>query len=84
MVKKASSEYVIGLRKTIANKKTIIGKYDLNNEGSSDMYNKGGNMLHTLRQVVDNDQKWRMILRKMNKKFYHQTVTTHQIEAFSE
>jgi len=80
--KKASSEYVIGLRKTIANKKTIIGKYDLNNEGSSDMYNKGGNMLHTLRQLVDNDQKWRMILRKMNKKFYHQTVTTHQIEAF--
>ena len=80
--KKASSEYVIGLRKTIANKKTIIGKYDLNNEGSSDMYNKGGNMLHTLRQVVNNDQKWRMILRKMNKKFYHQTVTTHQIEAF--
>ena len=82
--KKASSEYVIGLRKTIANKKTIIGKYDLNNEGSSDMYNKGGNMLHTLRQVVNNDQKWRMILRKMNKKFYHQTVTTNQIEAFSE
>ena len=80
--KKASSEYVIGLRKTIANKKTIIGKYDLNNEGSSDMYNKGGNMLHTLRQVVNNDQKWRMILRKMNKKFYHQTVTTNQIEAF--
>jgi aminopeptidase N len=80
--KKASSEYVIGLRKTIANKKTIIGKYDLNNEGSSDMYNKGGNMLHTLRQLVDNDQKWRMILRKMNKKFYHQTVTTNQIEAF--
>ena len=80
--KKASSEYVIGLRKTIANKKTIIGKYDLNNEGSSDMYNKGGNMLHTLRQLVNNDQKWRMILRKMNKKFYHQTVTTNQIEAF--
>jgi aminopeptidase N len=46
------------------------------------MYNKGGNMLHTLRQLVDNDQKWRMILRKMNKKFYHQTVTTNQIEAF--
>ena len=39
-------------------------------------------MLHTLRQLVDNDQKWRMILRKMNKKFYHQTVTTNQIEAF--
>jgi aminopeptidase N len=80
--KKASSEYVIGLRKSIANKKTIIGKYNLNNEGSGDMYNKGGNMLHTLRQLVDNDEKWRSILRKMNKVFYHQTVTTKQIEDF--
>ena len=79
---KASSEYVIGLRKGIANKKAIIGKYHLNNEGSSDMYNKGGNMLHTLRQLVDDDEKWRRVLRKMNKKFRHQTVTTHQIELF--
>jgi len=79
---KASSEYVIGLRKSITNKKPIIGKYDLNNEGSGDMYNKGGNMLHTLRQLVDNDEKWRAILRKMNKVFYHQTVTTAQIESF--
>ncbi|SDS31578.1 Peptidase family M1 [Polaribacter sp. KT25b] len=80
--KKASSEYIIGLRKSIANKKPIIGKYNVNNEGSGDMYNKGGNMLHTLRQLVDNDEKWRSILRKMNKTFYHQTVTTVQIENF--
>ena len=46
------------------------------------MYNKGGNMLHTLRQLIDNDKKWRSILRKMNKTFYHQTVTTAQIEDF--
>jgi aminopeptidase N len=80
--KKAASEYVIGLRKTIGNKTPIIGKYNLNNEGSSDMYNKGGNMLHTLRQLIDNDKKWRSILRKMSKTFYHQTVTTAQIEGF--
>jgi aminopeptidase N len=80
--KKAASEYVIGLRKKIGNKMPIIGKYNLNNEGSSDMYNKGGNMLHTLRQWIDNDEKWRLILRKMNKTFYHQTVTTAQIENF--
>ncbi|QVY64042.1 M1 family metallopeptidase [Polaribacter sp. Q13] len=80
--KKAAAEYVIGLRKTIGNKSTIIGQYNVNNEGSGDMYNKGGNMLHTLRQLVDNDEKWRSILRKMNKTFYHQTVTTAQIESF--
>ena len=80
--KKAASEYIIGLRKTIANTSPIIGKYNLNKEGSSDMYNKGGNMLHTLRQLIDNDEKWRLILRKMNAVFYHQTVTTKQIEDF--
>ena len=80
--KKAASEYVIGLRKTIANKTPIIGKYNVNKSGSSDMYNKGGNMLHTLRQLIDNDEKWRIILRKMNADFYHQTVTTKQIEDF--
>jgi aminopeptidase N len=80
--KKAASEYVIGLRKTIANKTPIIGKYHVNKSGSSDMYNKGGNMLHTLRQLIDNDEKWRLILRKMNAEFYHQTVRTKQIEDF--
>ena len=80
--KKAASEYVIGLRKTIANKIPIIGKYNVNKSGSSDMYNKGGNMLHTLRQLIDNDKKWRQILRTMNAEFYHQTVTTKQIEKF--
>ena len=80
--KKAASEYVIGLRKSIANKTPIIGKYHVNKSGSSDMYNKGGNMLHTLRQLIDNDEKWRLILRKMNAHFYHQTVRTKQIEDF--
>jgi hypothetical protein len=37
--------------------KPIIGKYDVNNEGSGDMYPKGANMLHTIRQLVNNDEK---------------------------
>jgi aminopeptidase N len=46
------------------------------------MYPKGGNMLHTLRQIVNNDEKWRNILRGLNSTFYHQTVTTKQIEDY--
>ena len=46
------------------------------------MYSKGGNMLHTLRQLVDDDEKWRKILRGLNSTFYHQTVTTKQIEDY--
>ncbi len=80
--KQASSEYVIGVRKNIANDSPIIGQYNVNSSGSADMYYKGANMLHTLRQLIDDDQKWRSILRGLNAEFYHQTVTTAQIEGY--
>ncbi|CAH8291006.1 peptidase M1-like protein [Mariniflexile fucanivorans] len=80
--KQAASEYVIGLRKNIKNDKPIIGHYNVNSEGSGDMYYKGANMLHTLRQLIKDDEKWRQLLRKMNLTFYHQTVTTQQIEDY--
>ncbi|WP_298534664.1 M1 family metallopeptidase [uncultured Algibacter sp.] len=80
--KEAASEYVIGTRKNIANDKPIIGNYNVNSEGSSDMYFKGSNMLHTIRQLVEDDKKWRDILQGLNTTFYHQTVTTEQIENY--
>lgn len=80
--KKASAEYVIGTRARILNDKPMIGNYDVNSEGSGDMYYKGANMLHTLRYWFNDDEKWRMILRKMHVQFYHQTVTSAQIEQF--
>ena len=78
----ASSEYVIGTRRGIGNKQKIIGEYNVNQKGSGDMYTKGANLLHTLRQLADNDEKWRQILRGLNKDFYHQTVETSQIEKY--
>lgn len=80
--KKAGSEYVLGCRKNISNDKPIIGIYNVNNEGSHDMYYKGGNMLHMLRQIVDNDEKWLSILRGINREFYHQVVKGSQIENY--
>jgi len=80
--KQACSEYVIGTRAKIRNDKPIIGPYDVNTEGSHDMYYKGANMLHTLRQVVDDDEKFRNMLRGLSLTFYHQTVTTQQVEKY--
>ena len=79
---KAGNEYIIGTRKAIRNDKPVIGVYNANREGSIDMYYKGANMIHTIRQVIDNDEKFREILIGLNKVFYHQTVTTQQIEEF--
>ncbi len=81
--KKAGKEYVIGTRKLIENKYPIIGFYNVNQPSSgSDKYYKGGNMLHTIRQIIKNDDKWRAILRGLNSQFYHQTVNTEQIEGY--
>ena len=77
-----AQDYVIGCRRLVSNDRPIIGTYDLNQEGSGDMYYKGGNMLHTIRHVVDDDHKWLSILRGLNKDFWHQTVTTEQIESY--
>ena len=80
--KPAGNEYVIGTRKGIQNDIPIIGIYNVNQEGSGDMYPKSGNMLHSIRQVINDDEKFRQILRGLNKTFYHQTVTTKQVEDY--
>ena len=78
----SADQYVIGTRVAVGNRTPIIGKYGVRHEGSGDMYYKGANMLHTIRQVINNDEKFRQILRGINKDFYHQTVTTKQIEDY--
>jgi len=80
--KKAGAEYTIGQRKLIRNDVPIIGVYGVNHEGSGDMYDKGANMLHTIRQLVDDDARWRGILRGLGKTFWHQTVTTKQVQNY--
>ena len=80
--KKDGEDYVIGSRRNIQNDTSIIGTYGANREGSGDMYYKGGNVLHTIRQIVNNDNKWRSILQGLNREFWHQTVTTQQIESY--
>jgi aminopeptidase N len=80
--KEAGTEYALGTRMGIKNDIPITGVYNVNHSGSGDMYPKGGNMLHTLRQIVDDDEKWRGILRGLNKDFYHQVVKGWQIEEY--
>jgi aminopeptidase N len=80
--KQAGAEYVIGTRRGIVNDRPIIGAYGVNDQGSGDMYPKGGNMLHTIRQIVGDDEQWRGILRGLNQTFWHQTVMGRQIEEY--
>ncbi len=80
----AGNEYNYAFRKEINNKISIIGTYGVNKESGSglDIYFKGSNMLHTIRHAMNDDEKFRTILRGLNKTFYHKTVTTKQIEDY--
>ncbi len=80
--KEAGAEYTRGLRDRIQNNQPVTGRYGLNNEGSGDMYYKGNNMLHMIRQIVDNDSTWKNILRGIQKEFHHQTVSADQVERY--
>jgi aminopeptidase N len=80
--KKDAEDYVVGTRRGIRNDRPIIGVYGTNRQGSGDMYPKGGNMLHTIRHIINDDRKWLSVLRGLNADFWHQTVTTEQIESY--
>jgi aminopeptidase N len=79
----AGDAYCIGTRKNIENKIPIIRYYGVNRgpEGTDEYY-KGGNMIHTIRQVIHNEDLFRKIMRGLNQHFYHQTVTALEIQQY--
>lgn len=79
---RAGNEYLIGYRDQALNLAPVIGTYGFNQRGSNDMYIKGAAMIHTLRQVIDDDEKFRSILRELNREFYHKTLSSSQLETF--
>ena len=80
--KAAGAAYVIGSRRNIRNDAPIIPAFGVNAEGSGDMYYKGGSMLHTIRQLVADDETWRDILRGLQATYRHQTVTGQQVRDY--
>ena len=80
--KENAAEYVIGTRARIANRLPLVGSFGVNDDGSDDLYNKGANLLHTLRQVVDDDAVWRDVLRGLQATFRHSIVTSEDVERY--
>ncbi|MDB4950797.1 MAG: Peptidase rane alanine aminopeptidase [Gemmatimonadetes bacterium] len=82
--KEAGARYVIGTRANVQNDRPIVAHFGVNEDGSGDVYYKGGNMLHTIRQVVGDDERWRATLRGLNLAFRHQTVTGRQVQEYMD
>ncbi len=80
--KRAGGQYVIGSRRNIRNDAPIVAPYGVNERGSGDMYYKAGSMLHMIRQLVNDDAKWRSILRGIQSTFARRTVTGAEVQAY--
>ena len=77
--KQAGVAYIHDGYKGMSNDKPVVAVYGVNQLGSGDMYAKGSAVLNMVRTIINDDEKWRKILRGLNSNFYHQTVTYNQI-----
>ncbi len=80
--KQAMLEYVNAKKTQVGNQRPILGAYNVNNEGSGDMYPKGSLMLNTLRGVLDNDSLWFALMRNMSMTFRYKTIATDDIVGY--
>lgn len=80
--KQKAIEYINGQKKLVENKKPVLGNYGVNNEGSIDMYYKGTLILNTLRNAVDDDEKWWRILKKFAETNRHKIIETNDVITF--
>ncbi len=74
--------YINGMQNRVRNDRPILGKFDVNNEGSGDMYPKGALLLNTLRHVINNDTLWWKMLYKYAFTFKHKIIDTKTVIAF--
>ncbi|WP_026976348.1 M1 family metallopeptidase [Flavobacterium tegetincola] len=80
--KEKAIEYINGQKKLVENTKPIIGAYGVNFKGSGDMYYKGSQMLNTLRNAIDNDEKWWSIMKKFALTYRHKIIDSKEVIQF--
>ena len=68
----------------VQNTQPIIGAYDVNHifYDIGDMYSKGSLMLHTFRNVLNNDTLWVNLLRDIQREFRYKTISSNQLVTF--
>ena len=74
--------YINGKKPNVRNTEPIIGIYNVQHEGSGDMYDKGQLVLNTLRSVMDNDSLWFSVLKGLQERFRYQTITAEDVFGF--
>jgi len=84
MSKEDATRYLGSQKGYISNREPLLGPLDVNwdNWSASDHYYKGSWMLHTLRNTLNDDEKWFDILKGVYQKFKMSNVTTQDITGY--
>jgi hypothetical protein len=80
----AATQTMIAQQKGVNDKEPVTGVYDVNHihYDIGNMYSKGSLLLHTFRNVLDNDQAWVNLLKAIQAEFRYQTLTATSLVAF--
>ncbi|RYZ31912.1 MAG: hypothetical protein EOP49_38270 [Sphingobacteriales bacterium] len=80
--KERAFKYQRGKKRTIQNDRPVQGNFGACDEGSGDHYDKAAFVIHMIRVIMDDDERFYAMLREMNRRFYHKIVTGNQVKAF--
>ena len=80
--KEAANEYLIAKMRNIENKNPVIPRYNVNETGGADDFSKGRTLVHMIRQIMNDDKKFRRLLLHINEHFYHKITTSKEVEKF--
>lgn len=75
-------KYINAYKTKVRNQQPIITQRGIHRSPSQDMYFKGALFLHTLRSVVNDDEKWFRLLHGVFQRFKYQTILTEDLVQF--
>jgi aminopeptidase N len=75
-------KYTNAYQKKVRNQLPIIPARGINAEPPQDMYFKGALFINTLRSIVNDDQRWWVLLRDFYDHFKYQNIMTEDVVAY--
>ncbi|OFW42551.1 MAG: peptidase M1 [Acidobacteria bacterium RIFCSPLOWO2_12_FULL_67_14b] len=75
-------KYVNGYKKKVANKEPVITQRGIHRTPNQDQYFKCALFLHTLRSVVNDDERWWKLVRGTYERFKYQNIMTEDVVRF--
>lgn len=75
-------KYINGYKSKVRNQEPIITQRGIHRSPPQDQYFKGALFLHTLRGVVNDDEKWFKLLRDVYQRFKYQNIMTEDLVQF--